>query len=122
MPDVQAPFTVVRNAPGLFQQSTIAAALHEDGSPVTADSPARTGELLSLYGTGFGPADHPRTAGFPVPADPPFLIVDSAKVQIGDAVLIPEKTFSAPGKSGIDIVQFRLTDAVPAGNLKCALP
>jgi uncharacterized protein (TIGR03437 family) len=71
---------------------------------------------LSLYGTGFGPANHPRTAGFPVPADPPFLIVDSAKIQIGDAVLIPEKTFSAPGKSGIDIVQFRLTDAVPAGS------
>jgi uncharacterized protein (TIGR03437 family) len=116
MPDVQAPFTIVRNAPGLFQQSTIAAALHEDGSPVTADSPGRRGEKLSLYGTGFGPANHPRTAGFPVPADPPFLIVDSAKIQIGDAVLIPEKTFSAPGKSGIDIVQFRLTDAVPAGN------
>ena len=121
MADVQAPFTVVRNAPGLFQQSTSAVALHEDGSPVTADSPARRRELLSLYGTGFGPADHPRPAGFPVPAAPPFLMVDGGRIQAGDTAITPENAFSAPGKSGIDIVQFRLPDALPPGNIQLRL-
>ena len=42
-PEVQAAFTVVRAAPGIFAQAlngqTFAVATHEDGSPVAADSP-----------------------------------------------------------------------------------
>jgi uncharacterized protein (TIGR03437 family) len=121
MPDVQASFTVVRNAPGIFQQATFAAAVHEDGSPVSADSPARPGELLSIYGTGFGPADHPRPMGFPIPADPPFRILDSASVQVGDVTITAENGIAAPGRSGIDIVQFRLPDGIASGNRQLRL-
>ena len=65
LPDVQATFTVVRNAPGLFQgEHSLAVATHEDGSPVTADAPAKSGELLTFYGTGFGPAERGRPFGF----------------------------------------------------------
>lgn len=121
LPDVQAAFSLVRNAPGLFQQSKVAVAVHEDGSPVSSESPARKGELLSLYGTGFGPVDHARPAGFPIPADPPFRLVDNAAVQVGDASIPPENAFAAPGKSGIDVVQFRLPDSVASGNLEIRL-
>jgi len=101
--EVRAPFTVVRNAPGLF-----AMALHEDGSPVTADAPARPGELLTVYGTGFGPAERQRPEGFPIPQSTSFALVDGVMVQVGDTSIAAEKAFAQAGRNGIDAVQFRL--------------
>jgi uncharacterized protein (TIGR03437 family) len=119
-PDVRATFNVARNAPGLFpvpvNDQSFAMATHEDGSPVSTDSPAKSGELLTVYGTGFGPADHARLEGFPIPQSPPYLMVDTAAVQVGDASIVPEKAFAVPGRFGIDAVQFRLNGA-PSGNL-----
>jgi uncharacterized protein (TIGR03437 family) len=121
LPDVQASFTVVRDAPGLFAQvvgdQSFAIALHEDGSPVTTDAPAMHGELLTVYGTGFGPADHARPEGFAVPSDPPFLIVDSPRVLVGGAILGAANAFAVPGRIGIDAVQFRLDDTAPSGTI-----
>jgi uncharacterized protein (TIGR03437 family) len=118
-PDVQASLTVVRNAPGLLQQAkgdqSFATAVHEDGSAVTTDSPAVRGELLTVYGTGFGPADHARPEGFPIPAAPAYLIVDASTVTVGDTVIAAENTFAAPGRVAIDAVQFRLGDGAPSG-------
>lgn len=119
LPDVQATFTVVRNAPGIFanvvKDDSFAVAVHEDGSAVTADSPARRGELLTLYGTGFGPTDHSRPVGFAVQADPPLLIVDAPSVMIGDGSVAAENAFAVPGRVAIDAVQFRLGDTAPTG-------
>ncbi|MBZ5725782.1 MAG: hypothetical protein LAP87_12380 [Acidobacteriia bacterium] len=116
--DVRADFNVVRNAPGLFQQlwdgQAYAVTLHEDGSLVTPDSPARRGELLTVYGTGFGPTDPLRTEGFAIPKTPPFLLRDAARVLAGDAVIVPESAFAVPGRVGIDAVQFRLGDGTPS--------
>jgi uncharacterized protein (TIGR03437 family) len=111
--EVRAPFTVARNAPGLF-----AGAFHEDGSGVTADAPARAGELLTVYGTGFGPADHTRLDGFPIPASPAYLMADPVEIHVGDTVIAPERCFAAPGRVGIDAVQFRIPDGTPAGPVK----
>jgi uncharacterized protein (TIGR03437 family) len=117
-PDVRAVFTVVRNAPGLFPVMSVdqafAMAVHEDGSPITTDNPAKRGELITVFGTGFGPADHPRPEGFPIPASPDYLIVDAATVQVGTTVINAEKSFAVPGRQGIDAVQFRLTDDAPS--------
>jgi uncharacterized protein (TIGR03437 family) len=121
LPDVQAGFTVVRNAPGLFAQvvndQSFAVVVHEDGSPVTTDAPALHGELLTVYGTGFGPADHARPEGFAVPSDPAYLIVDSPSVLVGGAILGAANAFAAPGRIGIDAVQFRLDDTAPSGTI-----
>lgn len=117
-PDVHASFTVVRNAPGLFQQivngKSFAVALHQDGSVVTTDAPALRGELLTVYGTGFGPTDHMRPVGFEVPQTPPFLLLDAASVVVGDAVLAAENAFAAPAHVAVDVVQFRLGDGAPS--------
>ncbi|HTS63629.1 MAG TPA: hypothetical protein VMH28_16505 [Candidatus Acidoferrales bacterium] len=119
--DVRAVFTVVRNAPGLFpvpgNGQVLAMATHEDGSAITTDSPAAHGELITVYGTGFGPTSTPRPEGFPIPKTPDYLIVDTATVQVGDAVISPEKAFAAPGKQGVDAVQFRLGDSAPSGTI-----
>jgi uncharacterized protein (TIGR03437 family) len=89
-------------------------ALHEDGSAVTTDSPARRGELLTVYGTGFGPTDHMRPVGFAVPQTPPYLLLDVAGVLVGDAVLPAENALAAPARVAVDAVQFRLTDGAPS--------
>jgi len=119
LPNVQAVFTVVRNAPGLFQQTvggqSFALAVHQDGSAVTTASPAQQGELLTVYGTGFGPANPLRPEGFPVPATPPCLIVDPVTVTIGGVVVPVQNAFATPGQVGIDAVQFTLGAGAPTG-------
>jgi uncharacterized protein (TIGR03437 family) len=119
MPDLNSDFVIVRDAPGLFPMvvagQAYALAVHEDGTLVTPNSPARKGELLTLYGTGFGPTDHPRVEGFAVPPAPPLLIVDPVSVLAGASVLKPEKAFAGPGRVGVDVVQFRLDGSVPSG-------
>jgi uncharacterized protein (TIGR03437 family) len=119
-PDVRVAFNVVRNAPGLFPvavgDQAFAMAFHEDGSPIGTDSPARSGELVTVYGTGFGPADHVRLEGFPIPQSPPYLMADGAVVQAGDASITADKAFAVPGRFGVDAVRFRL-DGVGSGNV-----
>ena len=39
--------------------------------------------------------------------------MDTATVQVGDAVINAQKAFVVPGKQGIDAVQFRLGDSAP---------
>ena len=103
--DLRAAFTVVRNAPGLFQQTvdglSFALAVHEDGSTVSLAAPAKSGELLTVYGTGFGPTDRLRPAGFAIPAQPPFQVTDLVNVSIGDSEpanpLIPKLMISRFG-------------------------
>ena len=43
-----------------------------DGSWVTAQNPATTGETIAILGTGFGPTYPPKPVGFPAPAIPAF--------------------------------------------------
>jgi uncharacterized protein (TIGR03437 family) len=116
-PDVHASFTVVRDAPGLFEQAvdgkSFAVAMHEDGSAVTVASPAGRGELLTVYGTGFGPTDPMRPVGFAVPLAPPYVLLDAASVLVGDAVIAAENAFAEPGSVAVDVVQFRLGDGAP---------
>jgi uncharacterized protein (TIGR03437 family) len=116
LPDVQAPFQVTRNAPGLFQDAkSFGSLVHEDGSAVTTDSPAKRGELLTLYGTGFGPTDRGRPFGLALPSAYP--IVDSVTVYAGDLAIPAENAFGAAGRIGVDAVQFRLGDGVDVGNV-----
>ncbi|HEV3334194.1 MAG TPA: PEGA domain-containing protein [Bryobacteraceae bacterium] len=118
--DLQSNFTVVRNAPGLFQQvnngQAFAIVLHEDGSLVTTVSPAQSGELLTMFGTGFGPTNPPTPEGFPIPAQPVYQVSDPATVTIGDSTVIsPDSVLAAPGRVGVDEVQFRLGSGAPTG-------
>jgi uncharacterized protein (TIGR03437 family) len=122
LPDATANFTVVRDAPGLYQQAVnnqlYALALHQDGSLVTPASPASGGELIGLYGTGFGATSPARPEGFAVPANPPYVVLDAVTVSVGSASVAPENAFAAPERVGIDIVQFRLpSDAPSAANV-----
>jgi uncharacterized protein (TIGR03437 family) len=119
MPDVTSDITIVRDAPGLFPAvldgQTYAMVMHEDGTPVTAAAPARQGELLTAYGTGFGPTDRVRPEAAAIPASPRFMILDPVSLQVGSAVFTPESAFAAAGQVGVDLVQFRLDSTAPSG-------
>jgi uncharacterized protein (TIGR03437 family) len=112
--DVSSTFTVVRNAPGLFANmvdtTAYAVALHEDGSPVTVQSPAKRSELISLMGTGFGPYNRTVVDGFPVPVTPAAAVADPVEVVVGGARLQPTFAGAAPGFVGMTVTRFRVGD------------
>ncbi len=118
-PEASAVFTVVRNAPGLFErvQDTrrLAAATHQDGTPVGFDSPVKAGELVTLYGTGFGPLSPAPPDGFAVPDVPAFPLADPLEIVAGDVVLQPAASGAAPGYVGTAFTRFLVSDALPSG-------
>ena len=120
-PDVSATFTVARNAPGLFTWSTdsrpIALAAHADGTAVTPDSPAKQGETVTVYGTGFGPCQNPMIAGFLVPNAAPNPLIDTVVVELGDLSPLPSFSGAATDQIGMEITKFQITPDIPSGIL-----
>ncbi len=136
--DVTGTFTIRRNSPGLFYNLTedgtpLVAALHQDGTPITVDSPAQKGEIVTLYGTGFGPYDQRIIDGFITPTTQLYKLVDPANIvaglpqadQAGDASSTPDQrpapavieakwAGAAPGLVGASVIQFQITGDTPA--------
>lgn len=116
--DVKGDFTVARNAPGIFtrifDEKPFVMAAHEDGTAITPTSPARKDELISIYGTGFGPYDKVAPYGFPLPEAPDYRLVDPIQVFAGDLPVTPEFAGGAPKFSGTDLLKIRITDKLPA--------
>jgi uncharacterized protein (TIGR03437 family) len=116
--DVSATFTVRRDAPGLFFQSAdsqqYAIALHEDGSLVTPENPAKAGETLALLGTGFGPYKGIVIDGF-FPPEPAPVLMDSVTVSAGDQSPVQASAGAALGYTGVAATKFRVPDGLPAG-------
>jgi uncharacterized protein (TIGR03437 family) len=112
-PDVTGTFSVARNAPGLFtwgvDSRPIALAFHQDGSAITPDNPAISGETVTVYGTGFGPPQQPLFAGFLLQNAAQNPLADALSIQLGD--FQPAATFSgvAPDKIGMEVTRFKIT-------------
>ena len=116
-PDVTGDFQVARNAPGIFgrivETKNYALALHEDGSPILPDSPARRGELVSIYATGLGPYDKTPPYGFALPSSPRYLLVDFVEVLARDLVLRHEFAGGATALAGMDLLKIRIGEEIP---------
>jgi uncharacterized protein (TIGR03437 family) len=119
-PDVTGQLTVVRNAPGLFMnninQKNFVLALHEDGTVITPDSPARRNEVVTVLGTGFGPYDKNVPEGFAAPVTPVSNVVDKTEISAGGVILQPTFAGAAPGFVGITATKFRLTRDLPGAS------
>jgi uncharacterized protein (TIGR03437 family) len=124
-PDVETGFTIVQDAPGLYQQTVngqaMAIALHADGSAVTTDKPAQPGETITVYGTGFGPTTPARPEGLPVASTPPVVMKDAATVQLGGATFAMLNGFAVPGMVGVDAVQFVVGTGAANGQLSLTI-
>ncbi len=107
-------FKVKTYAPGLFRRGDatdevpLGLALHADGTEVTPDSPAKAGETVSLFGTGFGPLDPAPLDGFAVPANPPVPLKDAAELLIGGEVRPYVWCGAAVGRVGYWVMQFKI--------------
>jgi uncharacterized protein (TIGR03437 family) len=112
-------FTIAQDAPGLFALTSnnkeYALAFHQNGTLVTEASPAKAGETLTVYGTGFGPTTPARPEGEAVPISPAYVVTDPASVQIGTASFTAKSAYAIPGAVGIDVVQFTLGSGAPSG-------
>jgi uncharacterized protein (TIGR03437 family) len=116
---ISGTFTVSRDAPGIFvetnsQNVSIAAALHQDGTLITAASPARRNEIVSLYGTGFGPHSQQIPDGFPAPLNQLDPVTDSVAISASSVAVPTTWAGAAPGMVGADIVQFAIVPALPS--------
>jgi uncharacterized protein (TIGR03437 family) len=119
-PDISAPMTVVRNAPGIFSSSynntnNYVMAVHADGTLVTPDSPAKANETITIYGTGFGPYTTQPADGFAVPATPVYTLADPTVVFAADTQqLNPVSVVATPGMVGVTSANLKIAN-LPAG-------
>ena len=99
---------------GAGAEGLVAVAAHPDGSAITVDSPAKSGELVTIYGTGFGPTERARSFGFSSFGASP--IVDTATVMVNEVAVAGASAFAVAGRIGVDAAQFEISDGV-AGKL-----
>ena len=106
-----------------------------DGSAITASNPARAGELIAAYGTGFGATYPPKPIGFSAPATPQFqgamdftepnttynLDMPAQQLSLGSNVVHVSFSGVAAGFTGVDQVTFQVPNGVSAGPLSLVL-
>lgn len=101
---------VAQTDPDLF------VAVHQNSTAINGDSPAYSGEIVSLYVTGLGETN-PRLpeSGYPAPANSQYKTVLPVRVTLGD--LNCEVLFSglAPGLTGLYQINIKVPSAVTAG-------
>ena len=119
-PDISAPMTVVRNAPGIFSAQYNATnnyvlAVHADGTLVTPSAPAIANETITVYGTGFGPYSTQPPEGFAVPPTPAYPLADPTAVFAADTQqLNPVSVVATPGMVGVTSVNLKIAN-LPSG-------
>jgi uncharacterized protein (TIGR03437 family) len=107
-------FTAQRQpfAPALFTaDGSHAAALHADYTPVSKAAPARPGETILIYGTGFGPTNPPIPAAQLVTA--PAMLANPVQINIGGQAA----TVVYAGLTGAGLDQFNvIVPNIPDGD------
>jgi uncharacterized protein (TIGR03437 family) len=117
------PITIADVAPGLFQSNGMAAATHADGSLITAESPARAGEVIVLYGTGLGQTTAPldwESDGRLVPLNSDLSAIriqrfSELSVTLNGVAVDPWRIFWAgltPGLAGVYQINLQLPEAL----------
>ena len=111
-------FDLVSVDPGIFSYESegrrYALALHADESPVTAETPARRGESVTISMTGNGPVRVPPPTGIAV--DMLVSTISSPAVRIGGVPV--EVTYSGlgPGLAGLYLVTFEVPESLAPGD------
>ncbi|MBL8230539.1 MAG: hypothetical protein JNL98_18760 [Bryobacterales bacterium] len=104
-PEVTSSMRIVRNAPGVFTK-----ALHADGREITANAPAKRGDTVAIFGTGFGPYERVTIDGFPLPASPSYPTLDPVEIWLGDRQVETTWAGGVAGQIGVATARFRLPE------------
>ncbi len=127
--DVLVPLQVYNPAFFVFGGTTSIAALNQDFSflvdpavlNVGGARPARPGEIVQLFGTGFGPTDPFYQPGERVPTSRQTRVTEAFTVTVGGTMVRAEDVVYAgltPGSiSGLYQFNVRLPASTPAGNV-----
>jgi uncharacterized protein (TIGR03437 family) len=111
-------------SPGLFNYTSGGArfGVAQDASfaPITAVSPAVRGQVVTLYGTGFGLVNHTPASGDPAP-DASSTTVVTPDVTIGGVPAKVEFCGLAPGFAGLYQLNVTVPTAAPQGNQPVAV-
>jgi uncharacterized protein (TIGR03437 family) len=87
-------------------------AIHADGTAITPDAPAISGESITIYGTGFGPVNGSTIDGFAASSDLPMQ--DQLQLQVGDSTLLtPDWGGLLSGQVGLMAVRTTITSDYP---------
>jgi adhesin/invasin len=108
-------------APGLFTSSTgglnLVDATDPSGYLVTASSPARPGDSVSIYGTGFGATNPPVASGSVAPTTP-VPVTAPVTATVGGKAATVSFAGLAPGlTAGLDQVVLKMPDGLTPGNV-----
>ncbi len=103
-------------APALYLlDETTAIAVRPDGSVATADNPARPGEVVVLYGTGFGPTRPDFPPGVLAPFAAELEKRDEFSLWLDGAPVVAENVLYAgvtPGFAGLYQINLRLPEGI----------
>lgn len=119
-PPVTIPLAAA--APGLFTVSQdgkgFVVALHgTDNTPITAQSPARAGETIVVYGTGLGRVSPTVASGAASPSSPAATTQTAATATIGTNSARVVFSGLAPGFVGLYQINIEIPSATPAADV-----
>jgi uncharacterized protein (TIGR03437 family) len=122
--DVSFPLPLAQIAPQLSPLAPSAdgyqpIAVHQNGTLVTPANPAARGEIVTLYGTGFGPVEPPLASGIPAPLDTLGRATTTFEFDLYRdlRVVYPMATSFlglAPGTLGIYQINLQIPSSIPA--------
>lgn len=120
--EIEMVVEVADRAVLFFGPPILTASVHQDFSGlITSDQPARAGEIIHLYGSGFGPVTPAVPDGAPAPAAPLSRTLSpvTCGLNAGGNTTPLTLVFAglAPGKTGIYQLDVQLPGSLSAGNV-----
>lgn len=104
-------------APGLFTIGNgIGAFLDSSSNVISTSNPARPGDIVSVYGSGFGVTKPVVNSGNPAPASPPSYLVATAKLTLAGQDAQVSFAGLNPGNE-YDLLSFQVPQGLAVGNL-----
>ena len=107
------------HAPGIFEfdlgDTRYGVVTHADGNVVTTQNPARPGETVVIYGTGFGPVDAPQATGLAAPSNKLTRTRRLPQVTVAGQQATVSFSGLTPGFVGLYQINAKLPATLPSG-------
>lgn len=112
------PTAVADFAPGVFTNTVTGEPIvqrHPDGALISAQNPAKPGDVLIIFATGMGGLDNPPTTGEAALASPLATATTLPTVTIGGVEVTVLFAGLTPGFAGLAQINLQLPEGLPQG-------